>query len=171
MADIKIDTKTFQERLSHFIAAWKADKRSGDALFAGASSIVILMGKVDQEQEFHKNNAMHVRFPLSSSTDTSRDAHKPFVFKTADDLQFWLLGYEFPGTLMLFTLDTLYILTTQKKAKYLDQIKGGRFPVEVLVRGKDNAENEKLFIKITDAIKAAGVSHEPCRDAAFRFKR
>lgn len=80
---------------------------------------------------------------------------------------------------MLFTLDTLYILTTQKKgllrriltdfffealtrfaAKYLDQIKGGRFPVEVLVRGKDAAENEKLFTKITDAIKAAGVSHE-----------
>ena len=30
-------------------------------------------------------------------------------------LQFWLLGYEFPTTLMLFTLDTLYILTTQKK--------------------------------------------------------
>ncbi|EAQ92455.1 hypothetical protein CHGG_00690 [Chaetomium globosum CBS 148.51] len=128
MADIKIDSKAFQERLSHFIAAWKADKRAGDALFAGASSIVILMGKVDEEPEFYKNNAMH----------------------------FWLLGYEFPTTLMLFTLDTLYILTTQKKAKYLDQIKGGRFPVEVLVRSKDAAENEKLFVKITDAIKAAG---------------
>ncbi|KAK4122365.1 SPT16-domain-containing protein [Parathielavia appendiculata] len=128
MADIKIDSKAFQERLSHFVSAWKADKRSGDALFTGASSIVILMGKVDEEPEFHKNNAMH----------------------------FWLLGYEFPTTLMLFTLDTLYILTTQKKAKYLDQIKGGRFPVEVLVRGKDAAENEKLFVKITDAIKAAG---------------
>ncbi|KAL2190863.1 SPT16-domain-containing protein [Thermothelomyces heterothallicus CBS 203.75] len=128
MADIKIDSKTFQERLSHFITAWKSDKRSGDALFAGVSSIVILMGKVDEEPEYHKNNAMH----------------------------FWLLGYEFPTTLMLFTLDTLYILTTQKKAKYLDQIKGGRFPVEVLVRGKDAAENEKLFTTITDAIKAAG---------------
>ncbi|KAK4156291.1 FACT complex subunit-domain-containing protein [Chaetomidium leptoderma] len=128
MADIKIDSKAFQERLSHFVTAWKADKRAGDALFAGASSIVILMGKVDEEPEFFKNNAMH----------------------------FWLLGYEFPTTLMLFTLDTLYILTTQKKAKYLDQIKGGRFPVEVLVRSKDSAENEKLFLKITDAIKAAG---------------
>ncbi|KAK4104085.1 SPT16-domain-containing protein [Parathielavia hyrcaniae] len=128
MADIKIDSKAFQERLSHFVSAWKTDKRSDNALFAGASSIVILMGKVDEEPEFHKNNAMH----------------------------FWLLGYEFPTTLMLFTLDTLYILTTQKKAKYLDQIKGGRFPVEVLVRGKDAAENEKLFVKITDAIKTAG---------------
>ncbi|KAK4113921.1 SPT16-domain-containing protein [Canariomyces notabilis] len=128
MADIKIDSKVFQERLSHFINAWKADKRSGDAVFGGVSSILIMMGKVDEEPEFHKNNAMH----------------------------FWLLGYEFPTTLMLLTLDTLYILTTQKKAKYLDQIKGGRFPIEVLVRGKDASENEKLFLKITDAIKAAG---------------
>jgi nucleosome binding factor SPN SPT16 subunit len=61
MADIKIDSKAFQERLSHFVAAWKADKRAGDALFAGASSIVVLMGKVDEEPEFYKNNAMHVR--------------------------------------------------------------------------------------------------------------
>ena len=29
--------------------------------------------------------------------------------------QFWLLGYEFPTTMMLFTVDTLYILTTAKK--------------------------------------------------------
>jgi hypothetical protein len=76
---------------------------------------------------------------------------------------------------MLFTVDTLYILTTQKKgkqltcaifdslvidrlaAKHLEQLKGGRFPIEVLVRGKDAAENEKLFIQITDKIKAAGV--------------
>ncbi len=62
MAEIKIDAKAFQERLSHFITAWKADKRSGDALFAGASSIVILMGKVEEEPEFYKNNAMHVGY-------------------------------------------------------------------------------------------------------------
>lgn len=60
MADIKIDTKLFQERTSHFLNAWKADKRSGDALFGGVSSILIMMGKVDSEPEFHKNNAMHV---------------------------------------------------------------------------------------------------------------
>jgi nucleosome binding factor SPN SPT16 subunit len=60
MADIKIDSKVFQERISHFVNAWKADKRSGDALFGGVSSIAILMGKVDANPEFHKNNAMHV---------------------------------------------------------------------------------------------------------------
>lgn len=42
-------------------------------------------------------------------------------------------------------------------AKHLDQLKGGRFPIEVLVRGKDAAVNEKLFVKIADKIKEAGV--------------
>jgi len=90
-------------------------------------------------------------------------------------MQFWLLGYEFPTTLMLLTQDTLYILTTPKKgsrdrgfswvahwhkiaAKHLDSLKGGRFPIEVLVRGKDATENEQLFIKITETINSAGVS-------------
>jgi hypothetical protein len=43
-------------------------------------------------------------------------------------------------------------------AKHLEQLKGGRFPIEVLVRGKDAAENEKLFIKLADKIKETGVS-------------
>ena len=60
MAEIKIDKNLFQERLSHFISAWKADKRSGDALFGGASSILILMGKTEETVQFQKNNAMHV---------------------------------------------------------------------------------------------------------------
>lgn len=66
---IKIDNKLFQERVSHFVNAWKADKRSGDALFGGASSILIMMGKMEEAQGFQKNNAMHVRLlPSSSST-------------------------------------------------------------------------------------------------------
>jgi nucleosome binding factor SPN SPT16 subunit len=32
--------------------------------------------------------------------------------------QFWLLGYEFPATLFLFTLDALYIVTTAKKGMF-----------------------------------------------------
>jgi len=90
MADIKIDKNLFQERLSHFISAWKADKRGGDALFGGASSILVLMGKTEESAQFQKNNAIH----------------------------FWLLGYEFPATLFLFTLDTLYIVTTAKKGTF-----------------------------------------------------
>ena len=43
------------------------------------------------------------------------------AFRVADSslLQFWLLGYEFPTTLMLLTLDTIYILTTAKKGAHI----------------------------------------------------
>lgn len=70
MADIKIDKNLFQERLSHFISAWKADKRSGDALFGGASSILVLMGKTEESAQFQKNNAIHVR--ISTFGDSRR---------------------------------------------------------------------------------------------------
>lgn len=66
MADIKIDGKLFQERVSHFVSSWKNDLRSKEALFGGASSLVVMMGKVEEAPELHKNNAMHVRCaPLS----------------------------------------------------------------------------------------------------------
>jgi len=60
MAEIKIDSKVFQERISHFASAWKNDQRTKDGVFAGVSSIVIMMGKVEEVPEYHKNNAMHV---------------------------------------------------------------------------------------------------------------
>lgn len=67
MADIKIDKDIFQERLGHLIAAWKADKRSGDALFGGASSFLILMGKTEENMQFQKNNAIHVSLEFDVS--------------------------------------------------------------------------------------------------------
>lgn len=64
MADIKIDGKLFQERISHFATAWKNDLRAKDGLFGGAASILIMMGKMEEIPEFHKNNAMHVSWTL-----------------------------------------------------------------------------------------------------------
>ncbi|KAG7145475.1 FACT complex subunit SPT16 like protein [Verticillium longisporum] len=98
MADIKIDTKVFQERITHLATAWKNDQRGSNGIFNGATSMLVMMGKVEEVPELHKNNAMH----------------------------FWLLGYEFPTTLMLLTVDTIYIVTTAKKAKHLEPLKGDR---------------------------------------------
>lgn len=131
MADIKIDRNLFQERLGSFISTWKSDLRSGNSsTFNGANSILVLMGKTEESSQFQKNNAIH----------------------------FWLLGYEFPATLMLFTTETLYVVTTAKKAKHLEPLKGDKIDVEILVRGKDAEENKKLFEKITQVIKDSGVS-------------
>lgn len=129
MADeVSIDKNQFHTRLSSLIAQWKADKRSGSNVFGDAGSIAIAMGKTDENAGFHKANA----------------------------LQFWLLGYEFPATLFVITLEAMYIITTKKKAAYLEPLKDGKTPIEILVRGKDAAENSKQFERCLDLIKTAG---------------
>ncbi|PWY78389.1 SPT16-domain-containing protein [Aspergillus sclerotioniger CBS 115572] len=126
--EIVIDKTTFFNRLSSFYNAWKADKRSSHAIFGGVSSIVILMGKTDEANSFQKNNAMH----------------------------FWLLGYEFPATLLVFTTEVVYVVTTAKKAKHLEPLKGGKIPVEILVTSKDPEEKMKSFEKCIEVVKSAG---------------
>ena len=42
-------------------------------------------------------------------------------------------------------------------AKHLELLKGGKVPVEILVRGKDSDQNAKHFEKCLDVIKGAGV--------------
>ncbi|OOF96217.1 hypothetical protein ASPCADRAFT_207592 [Aspergillus carbonarius ITEM 5010] len=126
--EIVIDKSIFFNRLSSFYNAWKADKRSSYGIFGGVSSIVILMGKTDEANSFQKNNAMH----------------------------FWLLGYEFPATLLVFTTEVVYVVTTAKKAKHLEPLKGGKIPVEILVTSKDPEEKMKSFEKCIDVIKNAG---------------
>ncbi|PGH16894.1 FACT complex subunit spt16 [Polytolypa hystricis UAMH7299] len=125
---IKIDKVTFANRLSTLYAAWRADKRATTPVFGGAGSIIVLMGKTEEANSFQKSNAMH----------------------------FWLLGYEFPATLLVFTLEALYVVTTAKKAKHLEPLKGGKIPVEILVTSKDPEQKAKAFDKCLDVIKNAG---------------
>lgn len=44
-------------------------------------------------------------------------------------------------------------------AKHLEPLKGGKVPIEILVRGKDAEQNNKHWEKCIEAIKAAGVSY------------
>ena len=70
MADsVQIDKQLFSDRLSHFYSAWKADKRSGDAYFAGAGSITVLMGKPEETNPWAKNAAVHVCTNPSTTPD------------------------------------------------------------------------------------------------------
>lgn len=77
MGDIKIDSKAFHDRLSRFTGAWKNDLRSKDGVFNGASSVIVMMGKVEEVPELHKNNAMHVSrlSPLPTTTPTISTWH------------------------------------------------------------------------------------------------
>ncbi len=86
--EVAIDKTAFHSRLSTLVTQWKADKRSGNSIFGDVGSIVVAMGKSDDATNFHKANAA----------------------------QFWLLGYELPATLFLFTLEAMDIVTNKKKA-------------------------------------------------------
>ena len=44
-------------------------------------------------------------------------------------------------------------------AKHLEPLKGGKVPIEILVRGKDAEQNAKHFEKCLDIIKGAGVRY------------
>jgi nucleosome binding factor SPN SPT16 subunit len=114
MADVQIDEKLFSERLSHFYAGWKADKRSGDQIFGGVGSILVIMGKAAETQSYSKSSAVHVRL-RSASQITSEIKLGARLMLTFVIFQFWLLGYEFPATIFLFTAGAMYVVTTAKK--------------------------------------------------------
>ena len=59
--EITIDKTIFHDRLSSFINQWKNDKRVGDALFSGAESIVLLVGKASETGTYSKTTAFQVR--------------------------------------------------------------------------------------------------------------
>ncbi|KIW01058.1 uncharacterized protein PV09_07572 [Verruconis gallopava] len=126
-SEIEISADVFHSRLSSFITAWKNDKRAGDVLFSGVGSVVISVGK-----------ATEGAYPKSAA------------------IQLWLLGYEFPQTLFIITMEGMTIVTTKKKASFLEPLKGGKVPLEVLVRGKDNDENAKQIERCIEIIKKNG---------------
>ncbi|KAJ7471883.1 FACT complex subunit Spt16, N-terminal lobe domain-containing protein [Mycena latifolia] len=60
--------------------------------------------------------------------------------RTGTRFQHWLLGYEFPSTLILFEAQKITILCSASKAKILSQIEGssGRsVPVEILATSRN----------------------------------
>ncbi|KAJ7632236.1 FACT complex subunit SPT16 [Roridomyces roridus] len=75
-------------------------------------------------------------------------------------VQQWLLGYEFPSTLILFGEDKVTILCSASKAKILSQIEGtsGPVPVEILAQAKKEQTNDSLdrFFQLYASKKRVG---------------
>ncbi|KAJ2440453.1 FACT complex subunit spt16, partial [Coemansia sp. RSA 2337] len=72
--------------------------------------------------------------------------------------QMWLLGYEFPNTMMLATESKLYVVASPKKAKILEAIQGtpGGVSLEILVHGKEADKNKEMFGKVVSILKSSG---------------
>ncbi|KAJ2348211.1 FACT complex subunit spt16 [Coemansia sp. RSA 2671] len=72
--------------------------------------------------------------------------------------QMWLLGYEFPNTMMLATKSKLYVVASLKKAKILEAIPSvpDGVSLEILVHGKEADKNKEMFGKLVSILKSSG---------------
>jgi nucleosome binding factor SPN SPT16 subunit len=67
----------------------------------------------------------------------------------------WLLGYEFPDTLLAVTEHSFVFMASAKKSTILEGLlKGGsdKVPIEILKRSKDEAHNAALFTQFFSLI-------------------
>ncbi|KAJ3184411.1 FACT complex subunit spt16 [Gaertneriomyces sp. JEL0708] len=123
---IVLDADAFQKRISLLWDTWKAGRTNEE--WAEADAIVFPVGKSDEEIAFQKGIA----------------------------LQTWLFGYEFPETIIALTADKILILTSEKKARYIEPLAKRVRALEIIKRTKDEAVNKA---GITQLINALASSH------------
>jgi nucleosome binding factor SPN SPT16 subunit len=80
-------------------------------------------------------------------------ADEQLTYQKSTAIQTWLLGYEFPETIILSTAEKLYFLTSMKKSLILDQLKDQKtVKLEIFKRSKDPAANKLVLSKLVDKI-------------------
>ncbi|EPY53715.1 FACT complex component Spt16 [Schizosaccharomyces cryophilus OY26] len=128
MSEYHIDANVFHKRLNLLLSSWK-EASDANELFQGCESILVVIGTADVPNPYQKSAAMHT----------------------------WLLGYEFPSTLMLVEKERVTFLTSNTKASMLAQLletDNKAIDVNILKRTKDPAENRALFDEIIKYLRA-----------------
>ncbi|KAJ1918246.1 FACT complex subunit spt16 [Mycoemilia scoparia] len=129
MTEAKIDSDVLQRHLNSLIQAWKNPEGEFSA-FSNVDALCFVSGSSNSELLYQKT-------PI---------------------LQLWLLGYEFPNTIIAISDDTVYIVASPKKAKLLKDAKPGDSNVKWVIleylKG-DSSANEKTFQEVVDGILAS----------------
>ncbi|GAA5917004.1 hypothetical protein JCM6882_001301 [Rhodosporidiobolus microsporus] len=127
LSDVVISSSTFHRRASRLFDLWEA-KDEDAAPLGDVEFLLVVAGNSDEENPYRKGSA----------------------------LQTYLLGYEFPSTLMLLGKRKVTFVVSASKAKLLQPItkaEGDKsVEVEILTRSKDDAENKKLFEQVIETI-------------------
>ncbi|KAF9426598.1 FACT complex subunit spt16 [Podila epigama] len=130
-AEVSIDARLFHRRARDLAHHWKNSNGAEDS-FHNVNSLLVLLGNMTEDDN---------------------------IYQKTTAMQIWLFGYELTQTLMLFTQDTLHIVTGANKAKLLEPLKqseGVQFGIEIYARSKDEAHNKELFQKIVDIMVKQG---------------
>ncbi|PAV23533.1 FACT complex subunit SPT16 [Pyrrhoderma noxium] len=112
MPSVQLNTDLINARIKHIIDAWNSAGRNDEyESISNADGILLAAGDPGNPED-----------PIKKSV----------AFQT------WLLGYEFPSTLILFRKDRVTILTSASKAKILAQIQSSSsvVPIQILTQAK-----------------------------------
>ncbi|CAD6921441.1 unnamed protein product [Tilletia controversa] len=131
MGDVSIDAPVFLRRAKSILDAWKAsDTKDEYQQLADRDAVIVVQGTADEEAHTIKTTTLHL----------------------------WLLGYEFPSTLIVMTRKGFLFLTSGSKAKLLEPLQKNKEGVEIKVlrRTKDEEENKRLWDQTWEYINEAG---------------
>ncbi|KAI8362394.1 FACT complex subunit spt16 [Mortierella sp. GBAus27b] len=130
-AEVTIDARLFHRRARGLVNHWKNSNGPADS-FQNVGSLLVLLGNIGEDDN---------------------------IYQKTTALQTWLFGYELTQTLMLFTSDTLHVVTGGNKAKILETLKqweGSQFPIEIHSRSRDETHNDEIFQKMVEIIVKQG---------------
>jgi nucleosome binding factor SPN SPT16 subunit len=125
MTGVELDSNNFHKRARILTSAFKVpthkanNKNARKSDFNSADFLLVPVGSADEDEN-----------PYSKGTS----------------LQIWLLGYEFPDTVMAVTENGFVFMTSAKKGSILESLVDAKgVPIQIIKRSKDAEENAKLY--------------------------
>jgi nucleosome binding factor SPN SPT16 subunit len=127
--DVNINAEKFFQRLEKFQTDWTEHKSTR---WGGSDAICIPFGATSSDAvSYSKSSAMHL----------------------------YLLGYEFPDSIIVITKNSFYFMSTKKKCAYLESaLVGTSSPISVnlIEKDKDDGVNKERFHNLLSVIRKGG---------------
>ncbi|KAG8696247.1 FACT complex subunit spt16, partial [Ceratobasidium sp. 395] len=124
---VTLNVQQFFNRAAAVFSAWNSNKLTEFESLAGLDALQILVGDPVEDEMLRKSTA----------------------------LQTWLLGYEFPLTLIVFAKDKIFFMCSSTKAKILNQLLEGQktpIPIEIFTMSKPKEGPSDAPKKLAEAL-------------------
>ncbi|KAJ3037385.1 FACT complex subunit spt16 [Rhizophlyctis rosea] len=125
---VSLDARKFHRRAKQLFETWRTSKEE----FGGADALVIAVGETNDDTLYQKSTSIQLT-----------------AVKT------WLLGYEFPETVLVITPGRFTFATSGKKGVILEGLRKNHeneTQIEIMARTKDDAHNKSLMERLADIV-------------------
>lgn len=104
-----------------------------------------------QHLEDKWGNSGAICIPMGAASDTD-------VYSKSSAVHLFLMGYEFPDSIILITKTTFYFMAAQKKCNYLQsltaEVGSGTLKVILLPKSRDELQNREHFRSMVQVVKS-----------------